>query len=105
MGTVYAAYDRYLDRKVAYKVLHDRLLGAEHQRRLMREARVMARLSHPNVVPVYDVGEAGGRAFVTMEFVAGRGLDEWLHEPHAWTEIVEVFRAAARGLAAAHDAG
>ena len=105
MGQVWAAYDRTLDRKVAYKILHDHLLGHAHQQRLMREARAMARLSHPNVVPVYDVGEATGRTFLTMEFVAGRPLDRWLDEPRDWRAIAALFAAVAAGLGAAHDAG
>jgi eukaryotic-like serine/threonine-protein kinase len=105
MGVVWAAYDRALDRKVALKLLHDRYLGAAHQERLVREARAMARLSHPNVVPVYDAGERQGRTFLTMEFVRGQPLDAWLEAARPWREVVEVFRAAARGLAAAHAAG
>jgi len=105
MGVVYAAYDHVLDRKVAFKVLHERLLGGAHQDRLLREARAMAQLSHPNVVPVYDAGEADGRLYLTMEFVRGRTLDAWLREPRTLDQIVDVFRAAGRGLAAAHATG
>jgi eukaryotic-like serine/threonine-protein kinase len=105
MGVVWAAYDRVLDRKVALKLLNDAYLGAANQARLAREAKVMARLSHPNVVPVYDVGEREGRMFLTMELVTGRSLAEWLKETRSWREIVDVFRAAARGLVAAHEAG
>ncbi|MBK9036412.1 MAG: serine/threonine protein kinase [Myxococcales bacterium] len=105
MGVVWAAYDRVLDRKVALKLLHDRFLGAADQARLAREARAMAQLSHPNVVPVFDVGERDGRTFLTMEFVRGRALTDWLEDRPAWPAIVEVFRAAAGGLAAAHAAG
>ena len=105
MGVVWAAYDRQLDRKVALKLLHDRFLGAANQERLAREARAMARLAHPNVVAVFDAGEREGRAFVAMEFVRGQSLADWLRPRRAWRDVVEVFRAVAEGLAAAHAAG
>src|SRR5262245_15557641 len=56
MGVVYAAYDRVLDRRVAYKMLRENLLGGRNQERLLREAQAMAKLAHPNVVPVFDAG-------------------------------------------------
>ncbi len=105
MGVVFAAYDRELGRKVALKVLHG---GGESGSRedLLREARAMARLAHPNVVAVHDVGEQDGRAFIAMEFVEGVGLDRWLAgSRREWREIVAVFLQAGRGLAAAHRAG
>lgn len=109
MGVVYAAYDPELDRKVALKLLRPDRTGAaaeEHRRRLQREAQAIARLSHPNVVGVFDAGTLGDQVFVAMEFVEGRTLREWLREEkRSWREIVEVFLAAGRGLAAAHDAG
>src|SRR5262249_55876014 len=74
--------------------------------RLLREARAMARLSHPNVVTVYEVGTAGGRDFVAMELIHGESLAEWLRaarRPPA--AILDAFLAAGRGLAAAHAAG
>ncbi|HSN28993.1 MAG TPA: serine/threonine-protein kinase [Kofleriaceae bacterium] len=106
MGTVWAAHDRTLDRTVALKVLHDEYLGAEDQARLAAEARAMARLSHRNVIAVYDVAEKGGRTYLTMELVRGIHLGAWLAAaPRGWPEIVAKFRAAASGLAAAHAAG
>ena len=105
MGVVWAAYDRVLDRKVALKLLHERFLGEADQERLAREARAMAKLAHPNVVPVFDVGERDGRMFLTMEFVRGRALGAWLATGPTWVAIVEAFAAAARGLGAAHAAG
>ena len=109
MGVVYAAYDPELDRKVALKLLHPERTGTaaeEHRLRLQREAQAIARLSHPNVVAVFDAGTLGEQVFVAMEFVAGRTLREWLkEEKRSWREIVAVFLAAGRGLAAAHDAG
>lgn len=105
MGTVWAAHDKVLDRTVALKVLHDRFLGAEDQARLEAEARAMARLSHRNVIAVYDVAAHDGRTYVTMELVRGIHLGHWLEQPRTWREIVAVFRAAGSGLAAAHAAG
>ena len=119
MGVVFLAYDPELDRKVALKLLRLGLLGREGKLRLVREAQALARLSHPNVVPVYDVGtvagtrrddgsHAGGsgdQAFVAMEYVEGQTLKRWLKTPRAWREVVAVMRDAGRGLAAAHAAG
>jgi eukaryotic-like serine/threonine-protein kinase len=117
MGLVYAAYDPELDRKVAVKVL--RGLPVERDRgdaaRLVREARALARLSHPNVVAVYDVGlvepegttlGAGTTVFIAMEYVRGTTLRHWLAEaPRPWREVKEMLAQAGRGLAAAHDVG
>jgi tetratricopeptide (TPR) repeat protein len=105
MGVVWAAQDRVLDRKVALKVLHDDYLGAIDQQRLAEEARAMARLSHPNVVTVYDFGELDGRTFLTMELVDGEPLSRWLAEPRRWQMVVTVFREICSGLAVAHEAG
>jgi serine/threonine protein kinase len=105
MGVVWAARDRALDRLVALKLLHDELLGAANQARLAEEARTMARLSHRNVVAVYDVGVREGRTFLTMELVRGQALSEWLRTPRNWREVVAIFRAAGAGLVAAHAAG
>ena len=107
MGTVYAAYDDTLDRKVAVKVLHG-TASEEARERMLREARAMARLSHPNIVTVHEVGEHEGRVFLAMEFVRGRSLDQWIHEegePRPWRETLEVFARAGEGLVAAHEAG
>ncbi|HTJ41349.1 MAG TPA: serine/threonine-protein kinase [Kofleriaceae bacterium] len=105
MGVVWAARDRALDRTVALKVLHDRFLGAADQERLADEARAMARLTHRNVVAVYDVGERDGRTYLTMELVRGQHVGRWLETPRTWREVLAVFRAAGAGLAAAHAAG
>lgn len=106
MGIVYAAYDAELDRKVAIKLLHDSASdNPERRTRLLREAQAMARISHPNVVNVYEVGEVSGRIYVAMEFVDGVTLAEWQLRPHSWVEILELYRAAGEGLAAAHRAG
>jgi serine/threonine protein kinase len=109
MGDVYAAYDPELDRKVAVKLLQipDGGKGdiGEQKARLLREAQAIARLSHPNVVVVHDVGSFGERVFIAMEFVDGHTLTYWLHAaPRRWRETVDVFVSAGRGLAAAHHA-
>ncbi len=109
MAIVYAAYDPSLDRRVAIKVL--RTSAKDHrfslgQARLQREAQTLARLSHPNVVQVYEVGRVGDQLFIAMELVAGQTLRAWLQQqPRRWREIVRVFLAAGEGLAAAHTLG
>ncbi|HXU01085.1 MAG TPA: serine/threonine-protein kinase [Polyangia bacterium] len=108
MGEVYAAYDPQLDRRVALKILNPRQ-GSDDARaraRLLREAKSLARLSHPNVVVLHDAGEFDGRVFLAMEFVDGETLEAWLkREARSWREIRDAFLSAARGLAAAHRAG
>ena len=109
MGVVYSAYDPQLDRRVALKVLRGSGGGADEPRRnarLLREAKVMAKLSHPNVIVVHDVGSFEGRVFLAMEFVEGTTLSRWMRSTErSWREIRDTFLAAGRGLAAAHDAG
>ncbi len=108
MGVVYAAYDPDLDRKVAVKLLRVRAEGEKAEAahaRLLREAQAMARLRHPNVVVVHDVGVYDGRVFLAMEFVEGITLTAWLERGHAWRERLAMICAAGRGLAAAHRAG
>ena len=103
MGLVLAAYDPQLDRKVAVKLLR-RELSDVAGRRIIREAHAMARLSHPNVAQIYDVGEDHGRAFIAMEFVAGDTLGRW-QKGRPWREVLMAYRQAALGLAAAHAVG
>jgi serine/threonine protein kinase len=104
MGVVYAAYDPELERKVALKLLRPSAVAAECAR-LLREARTLARVAHPNVVSVFDVGTHGDEVFVAMEFVEGVTLGRWLSQRARSTRaVLEVFIAAARGLAAAHRA-
>jgi tetratricopeptide (TPR) repeat protein len=110
MGVVYAAYDPDLDRKVAVKLLRAQLAaggaGSEGFTRLLREAQAMARLSHPNVIAVHDVGLLEDQVFVAMEFVDGPTLGKWLRETaRPWRETAAMFAQAGRGLAAAHAAG
>ncbi|EDM79969.1 serine/threonine kinase family protein [Plesiocystis pacifica SIR-1] len=108
MGVVYAAYDELLDRRVAVKVLHVHVWDSDGRRRerLLREAQAMARVSHPNVVAVHEVGTAGDQLFVAMEFVEGQTLQEWLRsDARSWREIAAMFGQVADGLAAIHEAG
>jgi eukaryotic-like serine/threonine-protein kinase len=114
-GIVYLAYDPRLDRKVAIKLLHP-TGGAAHgtsegRARLLREAQAMARSPHPNVIAVYDVGTYPGEGtdeagvFLVMEYAEGPDLQTWLRTPRTWRQVLDVFVAAGRGLAAAHRVG
>lgn len=109
MGVVYAAFDPDLDRKVALKVLHPERLdgdsGSRGHARLIREAKAMAKLAHPNVVAVHDVGVFDERVFVAMEFIEGETLTAWLETRPPWEEVVTCMMAAGRGLVAAHAEG
>src|SRR6185503_6295830 len=110
MGEVYAAYDPELDRKIAVKLLRARGRSAaalaDGKTRLLREAQAIARLSHPNVVVVYDVGTYAESVFIAMEFVEGNTLGYWLEsQSRGWREVMDVFALAGKGLVAAHAAG
>jgi tRNA A-37 threonylcarbamoyl transferase component Bud32/tetratricopeptide (TPR) repeat protein len=110
LGQVYAGYDPDLDRKVAIKVLRPEAKTSAnatlHQIRLMREAKAMAKLTHPNVVAVYDVGIAAGQVFITMEFVDGVGLRQWVSaESPTWAEIRDAMLDAGKALVSAHAVG
>ncbi|MFL6028601.1 MAG: serine/threonine-protein kinase [Gaiellaceae bacterium] len=104
MATVYLAHDVELDRRVAIKLLAQHLVGdAEFLERFVREARLAARLSHPNVVRVYDAGDADGRPFIVMEYVRGDSLAAPGHGSPA--RIAGLGMQACAGLQHAHDAG
>ncbi|MDC0675338.1 tetratricopeptide repeat protein [Nannocystis sp. ncelm1] len=109
MGVVYSAYDEQLERKVALKLLRGEFRGQQQsvgQARLLREAQAMAKLSHPNVAQVYDVGPFGDAVFIAMEMVSGGNLKSWLQrEDRPWRAILGVYLQAGHGLAAAHGAG
>lgn len=107
MGQVFEAYDRELDRRVAVKVLHEHAVGSPTgTTRLLREAQAIAKLSHPNVVGVYDVGRHRDEVYIAMEFIQGQTLTDWLREtPRSWTEVVRIFAAVAEGLQAMHALG
>jgi eukaryotic-like serine/threonine-protein kinase len=109
MGVVYAAYDPELDRKVALKLLLPAAGGGGDGRdgraRLLREAQALAKLQHPNVVTIHDVGTHDDRVWLAMEFVEGRTLSQWRTEtPRRWAEVLDVLVHAGRGVAAAHGA-
>jgi serine/threonine protein kinase len=106
MGEVYAAYDPNLDRKIAIKLVgsDDAADGQAGHSRLMREAQATARISHPNVVVVHEAATLGNRVYIAMEFCEGNTLRYWLEaRRRTWLEVLDVFIAAGRGLAAAHD--
>ncbi|WP_375769432.1 protein kinase [Archangium gephyra] len=106
MGVVYAARDPALGRTVALKLLRPGGGGEEAQARLVREAQAMARLSHPNVLPLFELGTEGGSVFLAMERVEGPTLAGWLRErERPWREVLALFVQAGEGLAAAHRAG
>jgi eukaryotic-like serine/threonine-protein kinase len=106
MGIVYAAYDRQLDRKVALKLVHaDERQAMSQRERLLREAQAMARVDHPNVVKVHEVGTQGDDVYVAMEFAEAGTLRRWLQAPRTQAAVIEMFAQAGRGLAAAHAAG
>jgi len=105
MGEVFAAWDPELDRRVALKRLKFDAEREGHRARLLREAQAMARLRHPNVVAVHDVGSREGEVFIAMEFVDGRTLRQWTAQARTWQEVVDAYAQAARGLAAAHAEG
>ena len=113
MGLVLSAYDPNLDRRVALKLVRDKPEAGDESEtcaRLMSEARAMARLRHPNVLTIYEVGEEGGRVYLAMEQVEGGSLRERQDRLRRdgkvpWRAILDLYVAAGRGLAAAHAAG
>ena len=106
VGVVYRAYDPELDRHVAIKLLQPQRAFPETRQFLLREAQALARLSHPNVVAVYDTGVFGDEIFIAMELLAGRTLRAWLiARRRATREILAVLAAAGRGIVAAHQVG
>lgn len=110
MGVVFAAFDPELDRKIAIKLVRgmraEGAMATQARARMKREAQAMARLNHPNVITVYDVGEHDERLFIAMEFVEGKSVRQWLDAgPRDWKLVLDVFAQAGAGLAAAHHAG
>lgn len=110
LGDVYSAFDTELERKIAIKLLRggaegSALLG-DARARILREAQAIARIRHPNVVVVHDVGDHGDGMFLAMELLEGRTVEQWLREDSpSWRRIRDVFVEAGRGLAAAHRVG
>jgi formylglycine-generating enzyme required for sulfatase activity len=109
MGVVYAAYDPELDRKVAIKILRPQQGSGDLTRRrgrLVREAKAIAKLSHPNVVGIFDVGVHDGQVFLAMEYLSGGTLRDWLDaKKRPWREVVKLFIEVGKGLSAAHVEG
>ncbi|PRP92409.1 Serine/threonine-protein kinase PK-1 [Enhygromyxa salina] len=103
MGMVIEARDPQLDRKVAIKLWVSS--GPEAEAALLAEAKLLAKLTHPNVVTVYETGQWNGRVYFVMEWVEGLDGHEWMQTPRDWRELRDVFAGAGAGLAAAHDAG
>ncbi len=107
MGSVFVAYDERLDRKVALKILNHAPAGIHKKRaRTLREARAAARVSHPNIIAVYEVGEVEGNIYIAMEYVEGSTLLQWqTQHSRAWSDIVAMYMQAGEALLAAHQAG
>src|SRR5215813_11593775 len=107
MGTVYKAYDPLLARVVAVKVISAQFSSQPDLReRFFREARAVARLDHPNIVTVYDLGEEDGVPYLAMQFLEGRDLEQRMRdEAMSLARKVEIATAIAAGLAHAHGAG
>ena len=106
MGVVYAARDIHLGRIVAVKLVSPRIDAGSGQERLVREAQAMAKLRHPNIATIYDIGVSDDRVFVVMELIEGGTVVDWLKaRPRSWRAIVDVYLQAGRGLATAHAAG
>ena len=100
MGVVYGAWDPELERRVAIKLVKATQLSARD--RILAEGQALAKLSHPNVIPIYDVGLFDEDVYLVMEWVRGRTLRAWATAPHSVREIVATYAAAGEGLAAAH---
>jgi tetratricopeptide (TPR) repeat protein len=107
MGEVFRAHDPELDRSIAIKRLMSFVDDDQAQIRMLREGQAIAKLSHPHVVQVYDVGRdpATGDMFIAMELVEGVTLRQWLRSQPTWREIADVFVQAGTGLLAAHEQG
>ncbi len=106
MGTVYAAMDETLHRRVALKVLDVPAADGDFARRLNREARVLARLEHPGIVPVHDVGRlSDGRVFYTMKFVEGQRLDKHIEAVTSLADRLRLFLRICDAVAFAHARG
>jgi eukaryotic-like serine/threonine-protein kinase len=109
MGVVYAAYDPELDRKIALKLLRPQRTDGDQTRRqarMVREAKAIAKVSHPNVVGIFDVGVHEGHVFMAMEHLAGGTLRDWVAtKKPTWREIITTYIEVAHGLAAAHTEG
>ncbi|MGH1341342.1 MAG: protein kinase domain-containing protein [Nannocystales bacterium] len=107
MGVVFSAWDPKLDRRVALKLVQPDSYATADTTERFREAKALAKLSHPGVVTIYDVGTVGDALFIAMEYLRGVTLGRWRteHPDAAWAEVVQLYMHAGAGLSAAHDAG
>lgn len=106
MGTVYLAEDRELNRLVAIKVLNTPEITEDLRNRMVREAQIIARLEHPGIVPVHDVGVLpDGRVFYAMKFVRGSRLDEYATQNSSVRDRLRKFQAVCDAVAFAHAHG
>ena len=107
MATVYLAADLRHHRKVALKVLHPELSAIVGSERFLAEIKTTANLQHPNILPLFDSGEAGGLLFYVMPFVEGEALREKLDREKQLPveEAVRIATDVAEGLQAAHEQG
>jgi serine/threonine protein kinase/Tol biopolymer transport system component len=105
MGVVYKAFDTRLNRRVALKMLSDKLADADARRRFQREAQTASSLNHPHILTVYDAGEFEGLQYLVTEYIDGGTLFEWSNAAQrTWREVVELLTGVADGLTAAHEA-
>ncbi|MGB1016454.1 MAG: serine/threonine-protein kinase, partial [Nannocystaceae bacterium] len=106
MGVVYQAYDPKLQRDLALKFIRPERDADEYEIRLEREARAAAKIGHPNIVGVYDIREYRGHTYISMEYIEGETVREWVdRETRSWRDVLGVFKQAAKGIAAAHAVG
>lgn len=106
MGSIYLVEDTSLDRRVALKIVTSPLPSAELARRLLKEAQIVARLEHPGIVPIHDVGALGdGRIFYTMKYVQGRRLDDYAREYRSTQNLLRLFQKICEAVAFAHAHG
>jgi WD40 repeat protein/predicted Ser/Thr protein kinase len=105
MGVVYQAYDPQLQRHVALKIISQAASGEKERKRFAREANLMARLNHPNIVKIFDIGEEQGRHFIAMELLHGQGLDKLLAENMPLTQLVRMLVVVATVVHYAHKQG
>lgn len=107
MGEVYLAHDPHIDRKVALKVLHkDHLASKEIIKRFIKEAKAIGRLSHPDIVSVYDVGQDQGTIYIAMEYLKGKPLNEVIQSKQLdIPTVVKIGRQVATALDYAHQKG
>jgi len=103
MGVVWGAWDPELERRVAIKLVKATMQAARD--RIQLEGQALAKLSHPNVVTVYDVGVVDEQVYIVMEWVRGQNLRSYCKEPRTLRDLLAIYRAAGEGLAAAHAEG